>query len=63
MTWECSECGALHTRARSPIRCEACGTAGIIFVPSELESELDLETGSLLGSWYLAGHERAHPAT
>lgn len=64
MIWECSECGALDRRAQCPIRCQTCGTAGVIFVRSELDGELDFESGSLLGSWYRAGYEQAgaHPA-
>jgi hypothetical protein len=59
MTWECSECGALKTTVPCPIRCETCGTAGVIFVPSEIEHELEIETGNLLASWYQAGYEQA----
>jgi hypothetical protein len=59
MTWECSECGALETTVRCPIRCGTCGTAGVIFVRSELQHELELETGNLRASWYQAGHDRA----
>jgi hypothetical protein len=61
MTWECSECGALQSRDRHPIRCATCGIAGVIFVPSEVEDELEIETGNLLASWYQAGYEQAAP--
>jgi|tagenome__1003787_1003787.scaffolds.fasta_scaffold12077624_2 hypothetical protein len=59
MTWECSECGGLETKDRCPVRCGTCGTAGVIFVLSEVASELELETGNMQASWYQAGYERA----
>jgi hypothetical protein len=59
MTWECSECGALEARDRSPVRCGTCGTAGVIFVRAEVDSELEAETGGLRASWYRAGYESA----
>jgi hypothetical protein len=59
MTWECTECGALKAMERCPVRCETCGTAGGIFVRSEIENELEVEDGSLLASWVRAGYERA----
>jgi hypothetical protein len=59
MTWEC-ECGALAAAERAPVRCDTCGRAGVMFVASEREHELDLENGSdLLGSWYEAGFRSA----
>jgi hypothetical protein len=41
------------------VHCRTCGTAGVIFVPSEVDSALELETGNLRASWYQAGYERA----
>jgi hypothetical protein len=63
MRWECSECGAPTTRARRPVRCDECGTAGIIFALSDEQNELEPEAGDLRASWFQAGLDQAAATT
>lgn len=59
MIWECSECGEHVTRARPPIVCQDCGTAGAIFVRAD-EAEPAREPDNLHAAWLRAGMERRH---
>lgn len=62
MWWECSECGGGHVeRARAPVHCRQCGTAGVIFVPAEADAAVagDPESDGLRAVWLRAGLERA----
>jgi hypothetical protein len=61
MWWECSECGGHVVRARPPVVCRECGTAGVIFVPVEIEDPMagDPDNDSLRSAWLRAGIERA----
>ena len=57
MWWECSECGGPTARARAPVVCRECGTAGVIFVPAEVGDPLagDPDADSLRTAWLRAG--------
>ncbi len=61
MWWECSECGHLVERPRAPALCRECGTAGIIFVPAEVDDPMvgEPEVDSLRAAWLQAGIEKA----
>ena len=61
MWWECSECGHLVERPRAPAVCRECGTAGVIFVPAEVDDPLvgEPEVDSLRTAWLHAGIEKA----
>jgi hypothetical protein len=52
MIWECSECGGQVERARPPVVCRECGTAGVIHVPVKHAAEHD---ESLREAWLRAG--------
>jgi hypothetical protein len=64
MWWECSECGGHVERFRAPVRCRECGTAGVIFVPVDIDDPIagDPEADSLRAAWLRAGFERAGDA-
>ena len=64
MWWECSECGGHIERSRAPVLCAECGTAGIIFVPVQLDEPLagDPDADSLRAVWLRSGLERARLA-
>jgi hypothetical protein len=61
MWWECSECGGHVERAKAPALCGQCGTAGVIFVPAEVDDAFqgDLDADSLRGLWLRVGFEHA----
>jgi hypothetical protein len=59
MRWECSECGAPKLGPRRPVRCDECGTAGIIFVLADEENDLEPEVGDMRASWVQAGLDQA----
>ena len=61
MWWECSECGGHIERARAPSLCRECGTAGVIFVPADVDDPLigDLDASCLRAVWLNAGLEQA----
>jgi len=61
MWWECSECGHLVERPRAPVVCRECGTAGVIFVPAEVDDPLvgEPEADCLRAAWLQAGIEKA----
>lgn len=40
MWWECSECGGHVERSRAPVLCRDCGTAGVIFVPVDVDDPI-----------------------
>ena len=63
MWWECSECGSHVERARAPVACGKCGTAGVIFVPVDIDDPIagDPEADSLRAVWLRAGLEQARP--
>lgn len=60
MWWECSECGGHTEQDRAPELCRECGTAGVIFVPSELAELVpgDPDIDSWRTAWLRAGLER-----
>jgi hypothetical protein len=60
MWWECSECGGHVERSRAPVSCRECGTAGVIFVPVDINDPLvgTPEAGSLRAVWLRAGLEQ-----
>jgi hypothetical protein len=60
MWWECSECGGHVERARAPVLCGECGTAGVTFVPVDIGDPLvaDPEADSLRAVWLSAGLEQ-----
>jgi predicted amidophosphoribosyltransferase len=62
MWWECSECGGHIKRSRAPAVCPECGTAGVIFVPADVEDSIagDPAADSLRAVWLKAGLEHAH---
>ena len=64
MWWECSECGGIVERACAPAVCRECGTAGVIFVPVEVDDPIagDPEADSLRAVWLRAGFEQAREA-
>jgi hypothetical protein len=64
MWWECSECGGHVERARAPVVCRECGTAGVIFVPVDIGDLIagDPEADSLRAVWLRAGFEQARDA-
>ena len=49
MRWECSECGTYVDDLDAPSICHECGTAGVIFVPIEVDDPMvgDPEADSL----------------
>ncbi len=61
MWWECSECGDHVERERAPVLCRECGTAGAIFVPTEIDDPLagDPEADGLRAVWLRAGLDQA----
>ena len=61
MWWECSECGGHIVRPRPPAVCRECGTAGVIFVPVDLEDPIagDPDSENLRSAWLRAGFEHA----
>lgn len=61
MWWECSECGSHVERARAPLLCPECGTAGVIFVPADVDDPLigDPDADCLRAVWLNAGLEQA----
>ena len=63
MWWECSECGGHVERPRAPALCRECGTAGVIFVPAEVEdaSAAEPDIDSLRSAWLRAGFELHRP--
>jgi hypothetical protein len=62
LLWQCSECGADLECARAPITCRECGTAGVIFVPTDVPDPIvgDPEAENLSAVWLRAGMERLH---
>ncbi len=64
MWWECSECGGHVERVRAPAVCRECGTAGVIFVPVDVDDPVtgDSEADSLRAVWLRAGLEQARGA-
>jgi hypothetical protein len=56
MFWECSECGGHVERERAPALCGECGTAGVIFVPVEIDDAIvgDPDADSLHDVWLRA---------
>ena len=64
MWWECSECGGHLERSRAPALCRDCGTAGVIFVPVDVEDPIagDPDAESLRTVWLRAGLEQARKA-
>ena len=64
MWWECSECGGHLERTRAPVLCRECGTAGVIFVPVEVEDPIagGPEADSLRAAWLRAGLEQPRMA-
>jgi len=64
MWWECSECGGHAERARAPALCRECGTAGVIFVPAEVDDTItgEPEADSLRAVWLRAGLDQARVA-
>jgi hypothetical protein len=65
MWWECSECGGHVERARAPALCRECGTAGVIFVPVDIDDPIAgrPEADSLRTAWLRAGFEQAGDAS
>lgn len=60
MWWECGDCGGHVERARAPVFCRECGTAGVVFVPAEVNQDTgDPEADSLRAAWLEAGLEHA----
>jgi hypothetical protein len=61
MWWECSECGGHVRRARAPVRCRECGTAGGIFAALDVGDAIagDPEADSFRAVWLRAGLELA----
>jgi len=61
MWWECSECGNQVERPRAPVRCNECGTAGVIFVVAEADDANAgrLDTESMRAMWLNAGLDQA----
>lgn len=57
MWWECSECGGRVERDRAPAICAECGTAGVIFVPADIDdpSEGDPLAECRRAAWLRAG--------
>lgn len=60
MCWECSECGGYVKRARAPIVCSECGTAGVIFVPVDIDDPIGggSSADSMRAAWLRAGLEQ-----
>ena len=61
MWWECSECGGHIERSRAPLLCSECGTAGVIFVPVDIDDPIAgaPEADSPRAVWLRAGLEQA----
>jgi hypothetical protein len=61
MWWECSECGDQVERARAPAVCDECGTAGVIYVPVDVDDPIVGKPGSggLRTVWLSAGMKQA----
>jgi hypothetical protein len=57
MWWECSDCGGHVERSRAPALCRECGTAGVIFVPVDIDDPMagDPDAESLRAVWVRAG--------
>jgi hypothetical protein len=55
MHWECSECGSLVERVRPPVKCDACGIAGAIFMPVRELSPDNVEDRELRELWLRTG--------
>lgn len=66
MWWECSECGSHVERSDAPVHCCECGTAGVIFVPVDIDDPIAGDAGGdgLRAAWLRAGleHTRAERA-
>jgi hypothetical protein len=64
MLWECSECGGHVERSRAPVYCCECGTAGVIFAPTDLRAPIagEPDADSLRALWLRAGLELARTA-
>lgn len=63
MWWECSECGGCTERPRAPAQCRECGTAGVIFVPAEVDPTTGVpDDESVRALWLEAGLEQARAA-
>ena len=60
MWWECSECGGHVERARAPVLCRECGTAGVIFSRVDVDDPIvgDPDANSLRAVWLRAGLEQ-----
>ena len=61
MLWECGECGGHVERARAPVLCNECGTAGASFVPVDVDDPMigDPDAESLRAVWLRAGLEQS----
>jgi hypothetical protein len=61
MWWECSECGGHVERARAPVLCGECGTAGAFFVPVDIGDPIaaDPDADSLRAVWLSVGLEQS----
>lgn len=61
MWWECSDCGEQVERARAPVVCGECGTAGVIFMPVDVDDPITgrPESDGLRAVWLRAGLEAA----
>jgi hypothetical protein len=59
MWWECSECGHQVERARAPVVCGECGTAGVNFAAVEVDDPIagKPESDCLRAVWLRAGLE------
>ena len=57
MWWECGECGGYVERARAPVLCRECGTAGATFVPADVDDPFvgDPDADSLRAVWLHTG--------
>lgn len=60
MWWECSECGGHIERDRAPSLCQECGTAGVIFVPADVDDPVTggPDANGMRAVWLNAGFER-----
>lgn len=61
MWWECSECGDQIERARAPVVCGECGTAGVIFTPVDIDDPMTgrPQSDGFRAVWLRAGLEAA----
>lgn len=62
MRWECTECGAVHTRMYRPIVCSECGTAGTVSVEADEQESNGFDAGSFRAAWLEAGMAAAQQA-